>query len=66
MNGAATYAAIGTALSAGGQMSDIVADPILNAGEPKNPAKNRQIISVPMLLAKPDPRMNSAKGGRQI
>jgi hypothetical protein len=53
MNGAATYAAIGIALLAGGQTSDIVAGPILNEGEPKTPARK----------ANPDPRMKRPNSG---
>ena len=62
-NGVVIYAVIGIALSAGAHKSAIVADPILNPGEPNTPAKKRQMQREAMSFENPEPSVKSAKIG---
>ena len=64
--GVVIYAVIGIALSAGAHKSAIVADPILRPGEPKTPAKKRQMQREEIEVEKPEPRVKRAKMGMLI
>jgi hypothetical protein len=63
MKGVITYKAMGTARSAGGQTSVIVALPMARPGEPARPARKRQMMTPAIVGEKPAPRVNKAKTG---
>ena len=65
-NGASRKKMLAIARLCGGNKSAFVPPPTARTGPPVNPASIRHAQKVPKLLARPEPRINSADTGREI